>query len=242
MSEIGLFEALRTTRAVRRLDARKIDTAQMPVVLEPRISNMILGALAGCINGQMIARGSSLLRDDMATSDASRKVLVYLGDYVDRGPYSRETLDLILDADLSVAETVCLAGNHEQTMLDFIAAPDTALNWLDYGGIETLESYDIDVDRRVQPLGIELLDRLVDAGGDGQLAFANTPDARRAQIIGEVCERVVAEARGQLRQPLAYRHEPRFLILRQFRAAQAEVTQFVFDDFLLGGGEACELG
>jgi PmbA protein len=53
------------TRAVRRLDARKVDTGQMPVVLEPRISNMILGALAGCINGQMIARGSSLLRDDM---------------------------------------------------------------------------------------------------------------------------------------------------------------------------------
>ena len=53
------------TRAVRRLDARKVDTAQMPVVLEPRVSNMILGAFSGCINGQMIARGSSLLRDDM---------------------------------------------------------------------------------------------------------------------------------------------------------------------------------
>ena len=35
---------------------------------------------------------------NMATSDAPRKVLVYLGDYVDRGPCSRETLDLILDA------------------------------------------------------------------------------------------------------------------------------------------------
>lgn len=53
------------TRAVRRLDARKVDTAQMPVVLEPRVSNMVLGALSGCINGQMIARGSSLLRDDL---------------------------------------------------------------------------------------------------------------------------------------------------------------------------------
>jgi PmbA protein len=53
------------TRAVRRLDARKVDTAQMPIVLEPRVSNLMLGALAGCINGQMIARGSSLLRDDM---------------------------------------------------------------------------------------------------------------------------------------------------------------------------------
>ena len=106
-----------------------------------------------------------LLRDDMATSDAPRKVLVYLGDYVDRGPCSRETLDLILDADLSVAETVCLAGNHEQTMLDFIAAPDTALNWLDYGGIETLESYDIDVDRRALAtgFGIERLAARLDA-------------------------------------------------------------------------------
>ena len=50
-------------RAVRRLGARKVKTAKVPVVYDPRISRGLLGHLAGAISGPAIARGTSFLKD-----------------------------------------------------------------------------------------------------------------------------------------------------------------------------------
>jgi serine/threonine protein phosphatase 1 len=93
---------------------------------------------------------------DMAAYPERRKVLVYLGDYVDRGPQSRATIDLVLDADLPADETIHLLGNHEQTMLDFMVDPEGNRGWLSYGGIETLASYGIFLDTMAHGAGIGL--------------------------------------------------------------------------------------
>jgi PmbA protein len=50
-------------RAVKRLNPRKAKTAVVPIVLDPRISNSIVGHLVGAINGAGIARGTSFLKD-----------------------------------------------------------------------------------------------------------------------------------------------------------------------------------
>ena len=50
-------------RTVRRLGARKLDTATLPVVFEQRIAGTLLGHLAGAINGASITRGTSFLKD-----------------------------------------------------------------------------------------------------------------------------------------------------------------------------------
>jgi PmbA protein len=50
-------------RAVRRLHARKVKTARVPVVYDPRVSSSLLGHLAAAINGSTIARGTSFLKD-----------------------------------------------------------------------------------------------------------------------------------------------------------------------------------
>jgi len=52
-------------RAVRRLGARKVKTAQVPVVLDPRVSNGLVGHLSGAINGGSITRGTSFLKDSL---------------------------------------------------------------------------------------------------------------------------------------------------------------------------------
>ncbi len=52
-------------RAVRRLDARKVATARVPVVFEQRLAGGLLRHLAGAINGAAIARGTSFLKDRM---------------------------------------------------------------------------------------------------------------------------------------------------------------------------------
>ena len=52
-------------RAVRRLGARKIKSARVPVVFDKRISGGLLRSLSGAINGASIARGTSFLKDRM---------------------------------------------------------------------------------------------------------------------------------------------------------------------------------
>jgi PmbA protein len=52
-------------KAVRRLKPRKVKTCKVPILYDPRVSNSILGHLAGAINGGAIARGTSFLKDKM---------------------------------------------------------------------------------------------------------------------------------------------------------------------------------
>lgn len=58
-----------------------------------------------------------------------RAVLVFLGDYIDHGPCSREVVDLLLDASREFG-VVFMAGNHEDMMLQFV---DPAPGLVDYG-------------------------------------------------------------------------------------------------------------
>ncbi|MEK9722902.1 MAG: TldD/PmbA family protein [Rhodospirillaceae bacterium] len=53
--------------AVKRLRPRKISTAQVPVVYDPRVSQSLLAHLAGAVNGSAVARGTTFLRDAMGT-------------------------------------------------------------------------------------------------------------------------------------------------------------------------------
>jgi PmbA protein len=52
-------------RAVKRLKPRKVATAKMPVVFDPRVAGSMVGHLMGAINGAAIARGTSFLKDKM---------------------------------------------------------------------------------------------------------------------------------------------------------------------------------
>ena len=53
-------------RAVRRLGARKMETTQVPIVYDPRVSGGLVRHLAGAINGVAIARETSFLKDSMS--------------------------------------------------------------------------------------------------------------------------------------------------------------------------------
>jgi PmbA protein len=55
-------------KALKRLNPRKKNTCQVPVVYDPRVSRSLIGAFAGAINGSSIARGTSFLKDAMGTA------------------------------------------------------------------------------------------------------------------------------------------------------------------------------
>jgi Predicted Zn-dependent proteases and their inactivated homologs len=52
-------------QAVHRLNPHKIGSVQVPVVYAPRVARSLLGHLAGAINGQSVARGTTFLKDKM---------------------------------------------------------------------------------------------------------------------------------------------------------------------------------
>ena len=74
--------------------------------------------------------------------------LVFLGDYIDRGPASAQVVEWLAGFAPGWATPHFLRGNHEQCLIDILsgAAPDDTLAaWLDYGGRETLSSYGLGV-------------------------------------------------------------------------------------------------
>src|SRR5579872_28514 len=83
-------------------------------------------------------------RDIEASRPAEKPILVFLGDYVDRGAYSRGVIDSVIRLDaLRDIEVRALKGNHEQAMLAFLADPEFGPAWLQNGGAATLVSYGV---------------------------------------------------------------------------------------------------
>lgn len=66
--------------------------------------------------------------------------LVFLGDYVDRGPDTKGVLECIENYS-GPAELVTLRGNHEVMMLDARTDTERFFSWQHFGGEETLYSY-----------------------------------------------------------------------------------------------------
>lgn len=66
--------------------------------------------------------------------------LVFIGDYIDRGPDSKGVVDFILNLKDTFRKVTCLLGNHEQMLLNYLHGRDVEL-FLSNGGASTLASY-----------------------------------------------------------------------------------------------------
>ena len=83
----------------------------------------------------------AIIEDDAASFEGELQ-LVFLGDYVDRGPASKGVLDRLLALPIGFKPFYIL-GNHDQTLLDFLENPSVFRDWRDFGGRETLMSYGV---------------------------------------------------------------------------------------------------
>ncbi|MBM4284891.1 MAG: serine/threonine protein phosphatase [Deltaproteobacteria bacterium] len=79
---------------------------------------------------------------DVVQPDLSRDRLVFMGDYIDRGPDSRGVVDYILGLQkINPPEhIICLKGNHEAMLLDYLADREMEL-FLFNGGLSTIREY-----------------------------------------------------------------------------------------------------
>ncbi len=81
---------------------------------------------------------------DMAEKPMPRGARVHPGDYVDRGPASRQVIDYLIERPLSGFETINLKGNHEDFVVRFHDSGDLGESWLMNSGGATLASYGAD--------------------------------------------------------------------------------------------------
>ncbi len=99
----------------------------------------------GDIHGRddLLADLLARIEDDARGREPGRNILVYLGDYVDRGLTSKQVLDRLVSGPPPGFEAVYLKGNHEAAMLEFLRDANFGRTWKYYGGLETLHSYGI---------------------------------------------------------------------------------------------------
>ncbi|MGP9813771.1 metallophosphoesterase family protein [Rhodopseudomonas sp. NSM] len=98
----------------------------------------------GDIHGRadLLAEIADLIDDDQRRRPVRHAIEVYLGDYIDRGPDSRAAID-ILCRRLVRKRAICLRGNHEELMENFLRDPRALQRWLQLGGLNTLASYQL---------------------------------------------------------------------------------------------------
>lgn len=132
-----------------------------------------VGDLHGC------ARTLGALIDALAPTADDH--LVFIGDYVDRGPDSRGVLDCLLELESRAAggsgpACTFLRGNHDQMMLDYVESGGRNLVlWRMNGGLSTIANY-------------------VTRAGDLDVPPAHLDFMRRTQILLETEEFVFVHA------------------------------------------------
>lgn len=110
-------------------------------------------------------------------------LLVFSGDYVNRGPDSAGVIQLLVELSASRPDTLFIAGNHDVTLRDAIASGNV-FPLLSMGGAPTIKSY-VEVPRgdvgeqlrqKVPPSHIAFLDKLLPSFTHGHLVVTHSPD------------------------------------------------------------------
>jgi serine/threonine protein phosphatase 1 len=108
----------------------------------PRLPGGLRVYAIGDVHGRadLLKNLFALIDADLARRPSARAQQIMLGDYIDRGPASREVIDLIL-ARAAQHEVVALKGNHDAFVLQALDDPAAMGDWLMMDGVETLASY-----------------------------------------------------------------------------------------------------
>ncbi|WP_239451507.1 metallophosphoesterase family protein [Elioraea rosea] len=150
------------------MNDRQADSLPAPARLPPELRVYAVGDIHGC-DGQLETL-HRMIAEDAAKAPEPRRVIVYLGDYVDRGPDSASVIATLCLPPRFGAEAVHLAGNHEAMMLDALSRPDdqdAVMLWAANGGAAALASWGIDLEATAP-------ERWAEAIPDDHLVFLRT--------------------------------------------------------------------
>ena len=113
--------------------------------VSPRVPENCRVYAIGDIHGRadLLGRLHRQILDDAKTAPDLHKVVVYVGDYIDRGPDSFDVIDGLIERPLEGFERHTLKGNHEDMMMAFLETGTHGETWIMNGGRNTLDSYGI---------------------------------------------------------------------------------------------------
>lgn len=102
----------------------------------------------GDVHGRadLLGHMRELIAADLHRAPAAQAcTTILLGDYVDRGPDSKEVIEQLVSGEPFPTRLIALKGNHEAMLLGFLSQPESGEVWRRNGGVETLHSYGVDV-------------------------------------------------------------------------------------------------
>jgi serine/threonine protein phosphatase 1 len=102
-----------------------------------------IGDIHGMVN--KLERLYAKILRDIAFRGITDVTIIFLGDYIDRGPCSKEVLDFLMNlTDTDVIKHIMLFGNHEDMLVTAYYNPDNLAArhvYLTNGGIEGMDSF-----------------------------------------------------------------------------------------------------
>ena len=102
-----------------------------------------IGDIHGCLD-ELISLHKNILTHEKF--NIKNDLLIYLGDYIDRGKNSKEVINQILKLKDMKIKIINLMGNHEEFMIDFLFNKSNNIEqWLNFGLDQTFKSYDVEV-------------------------------------------------------------------------------------------------
>jgi len=125
-----LFRAMRN--GAPRRPRLKLDVSEIAIYA--------VGDVHGCLD-ELLALEERIVAD--AAVLPGRKLIVMLGDYIDRGPASAGVVEHLCGEPPEDFERICLLGNHEVAMLEFLDGVIDLQGWMGLGSAATLSSYGI---------------------------------------------------------------------------------------------------
>lgn len=99
-----------------------------------------VGDVHGCLN-ELLELEKRIFAD--AEKFPGDKLIVMLGDYVDRGPASAQVIEHLLGSPPEGFARICLTGNHEVALIDCLEGRLDFERWLGLGSAATLQSYGV---------------------------------------------------------------------------------------------------
>lgn len=126
--------------------------AQPAQKVKPRIPDDTRIYAIGDVHGRADLLGEmfSAIDDNLRAYPIKQAVQVLLGDYIDRGPNSREVIEALISRRRRHA-MVYLKGNHESYAVQFLSDPSVLSEWKQVGGMNTLLSYGVKPSTRDDP-------------------------------------------------------------------------------------------
>jgi serine/threonine protein phosphatase 1 len=171
-------------RLVDHVGLRRLETERPSVPKDMAV--FAVGDLHGRLD-LLVKMHQEILQRSKDLPEHFRKVIIYLGDYIDHGPDSADVIDTLISAALPGFRSVYLLGNHELSFLSFLKGDADFLRWTksqtvelpdqymisqnlnewlhDHGGLQTLRSYGLQVGAKpdaqtIAQLRIDLLRRI----------------------------------------------------------------------------------